>query len=860
MQHPAIRCSDFRTNLDSAGATWIWARFHGVDRCPEPDAWFAIDAGDHALVAHLDRCAECRAVAAVIAKSKLVGEDLPDGAALGLVPELLPSGARLGRYIVRGAIGAGGMGVVLEAHDPKLDRRVALKIVRRLRDDASWARAKARVLAEAQAMARLAHPNVIAIHDLVEIGDEQLIAMEHVDGPDLEAWLATSPPFEERVRVIVDAARGLAAAHAAGVIHRDIKPSNIMIGADGRARVSDFGLAALGDEVAPGAVGTPGFLAPEVARGGAIDARADQYAFAVTAWRALFEAPPGENGHGDHARVLTRALSTDPAERWPSMQALVDALERRPRRRWPWLAAAIALVLVGGGVWWLRRADEPATCVVDEAPLWPPGARTAWIARMREVAGPAAETLAGELDRSFGLWREASEAACGRPVGVTECLASHRRKLASYIAHAHESAQVTTAQSALAAITSPKLCLQAPELRPMASTPELEASRAPFKIALDEIGTLQALGRYDQALVKLDALVAIAPPSDAALRGALLYNKADTMARAGDVAGSVPVLEESLQIAERAGNDVARLNTMILLLSAYEELGKSVEAAALAKVAEAAVQRVPRDPDVHARLASILGSLAYNAGDHVAAERHYREVVRSTQELHGERDAQLAGALHNLGLAVHMAGRVDEAVELQQRSLAMFEATVGATHPDTALPVTELAGLALERSDRTEAIALFRRGLAIREAALGPNHPHLSETLIGLARTLAEDGKPDEAQAGLRRAIELGAALGEHHPLGAVARYQLADLLDRRKAPAAEIVPLLEHAVVSWDDSQVALPEAGWTKFLLAQYRWKAGDRAGARTLATQARTTLGRLSAPYAKHVKEVDAWIAIH
>ncbi len=795
----------------------------------------------------------------MIARTKIVGDDLVDGTALGLVPELLPNGARLGRYIVRGAIGSGGMGVVLEAHDPKLDRRVALKIVRRLRDEASWVRAKARVLAEAQAMARLAHPNVIAIHDLVEIGDEQLIAMEYVDGSDLEAWLATSPPFDQRVRVIVDAARGLAAAHDAGVIHRDVKPSNIMIGADGRARVSDFGLAVLGGEVAPGAVGTPGFLAPEVARGGAIDARADQYAFAVTAWRSLFDAAPHDQGHGDHARVLARALSSDPADRWPSMHALVDALERRPRRRWPWIViSAIALALITGAVW-LRQEDEPSGCVVDDAPLWPPGSRIAWVARMHDVAGAAAETLAGELDRSFALWREASQAACGR-VGVTECLASHRRKLASYIDHAHESAHVTTAQSALAEITSPKLCLQAPEQRPMASTPELEASRAPFKIALDEISTLQSLGRYDQALIKLDALVATAPPSDAALRGALLYNKADTMARAGDVAGSVPVLEEGLQIAERAGNDVARLNTMILLLSAYEELGKSASAAALAKIAEAAAQRVPRDPGVHARLASILGSLAYNAGDHAAAERHYGEVVRSTQELHGERDAQVAGALHNLGLAVHMAGRLDEAVKIQQRSLAMFEATVGAKHPDTALPVTELAGLALERDDRAEAIALFRRGLAVREAALGPNHPHLSETLIGLARALADDGKTDEALASVRRAVELGAALGEHHPLGAVARYQMAELLDRRKAPASEIVPLLEHAVVSWDESQVALPEAGWTKFLLAQYRWKAGDRTGARTLAQQARTTLGRLSAPYAKHAKEVEAWIAIH
>ncbi|MEZ4398481.1 MAG: serine/threonine-protein kinase [Kofleriaceae bacterium] len=836
-----------------------------MERCPEPDAWFVVDADDQGLFTHLDRCAECRSVAAAIARADVL--DAPprdDDASEGLVPELLPHGARLGRYVVRGTIGAGGMGVVLEAHDPTLDRTVALKIVRRLRDDAGWARAKARVLAEAQAMARLAHPNVVAIHDLIELGDEHLIAMEHVDGPDLDAWLATAPAARERRRVLVEAARGLAAAHDAGVVHRDVKPSNIMVGADGRARVTDFGLAALAGEPTRGALGTPGFVAPEVAAGGAFDARTDQYAFAVTAWRALFDAEPGAHGRGPTARVLARALATDPAARWPSMDALGDALagaHRGARWRWGVGVGVVAAAAVGAGLW-LADRRAPTTCRVDEAAIsavWAPARRAQWVADMRAVVGAAADTIAADVDRAWAQWREASLAACGAPVQVTDCLATTRRQLTAYVRHAPASPHTSAAEAALANIAPAAQCLQAPEARPFATSPALAAARAPYRDGLDEVATLSWLGQYAAALALLDQLLATAPADDPALRGALLYRKADQLARTGDVAGSVPVLEEALGIAERAGNDVARLNTMILLLSAYEELGQTDRANALATVAEAAAQRVPRDPAVAARLATVLGSLAYDAGGHAAAERHYQDVVALQQELHGPSDPEVAGALHNLGLAVHQAGRSADAVALQERALAMFEATVGPAHPDTALPVTELAGLALEQGRLADAERLYRRGLAIREAALGADHPHLGETLVGLGRALAQLGEPADAVAAFRRGCRLARQLGDQHPLLAACEYWLADTLAASGA-RAEALALLEHAAAAWDASGVASPDAAFTRFALAQHRWRAGAKAEARALARRAHAQLVELAAPYATEATEVEAWLATH
>nr|MDQ3370745.1 tetratricopeptide repeat protein [Myxococcota bacterium] len=409
-------------------------------------------------------------------------------------------------------------------------------------------------------------------------------------------------------------------------------------------------------------------------------------------------------------------------------------------------------------------------------------------------------------------------------------------------------------------IRGAKLCLAAPAQRPTTTSPELAAGRAPIRAGMDEVSTLSALGQYQQALEKLDELIARAPANDPAAQGELLYRKADAMSRTGDSAGSVAVLEQALAIAERAGNDVARLNTIIMLLSAYAELGKTDEARALAKIAEAAAERVPRDPSVASRLATVLGALAYNRGDHAEAERHYREVVRLTEERHGAKSALLAGSLHNLGLAVHMAGRRAEAIEIQERSLAMFEATVGPAHPDVALPVTDLAGLALELRQLDRAVKLYRRGLAIREQALGAEHPHLTEALTGLARAERDRGNHDEALALLQRARTIGTAgFGEHHPLVAVAEFRIAEELDRRGDREAALA-MVEHSVAAWDDNGVEVPDASYARFLLAKYRWRAGRRAEARVLARRAHAALSQLAAPYANTAKEVERWIATH
>ena len=212
------------------------------------------------------------------------------------VPE---PGERVGRFVIRARLGEGGMGVVLAGHDPDLDRPVAIKLLRAGAEAPAY---RARLLREAQALARLDHPNVVKVYDVGVDGERVFVAMELVAGTTLTQWVsAQRRTWREVVGKFVAVGDGLAAVHRAGLIHRDFKPDNVLVDRTGRARVADFGLARLdgadGDETPDGhggrltrtgaVMGTPGYMAPEQQWGSDVDARADQYSFCVALRAAL---------------------------------------------------------------------------------------------------------------------------------------------------------------------------------------------------------------------------------------------------------------------------------------------------------------------------------------------------------------------------------------------------------------------------------------------------------------------------------------------------------------------------------------------------------------------------------------------
>src|SRR5439155_17304324 len=226
--------------------------------------------------AHLDTCASCRDIVTHVLRDHDV---------------VLARGHSIGRYVIGDLLGAGAMGRVYSAWEPELDRRVAIKML-------NEAGGRERLLREAQAMAKLSHPNVVTVHEVGAADEGVYVAMELVDGESLRAWAGTRGPWREVVGVLCEVGRGLAAVHAAGVIHRDVKPDNVIVGTDRRARLGDFGLARAGGgkpsapeagaiAIGTAIAGTPAYMAPEVMRGGAASAASDQFSFGITAYEVL---------------------------------------------------------------------------------------------------------------------------------------------------------------------------------------------------------------------------------------------------------------------------------------------------------------------------------------------------------------------------------------------------------------------------------------------------------------------------------------------------------------------------------------------------------------------------------------------
>jgi hypothetical protein len=382
-------------------------------------------------------------------------------------------GTVVGRYVLLDELGAGNMGVVYAAYDPELDRKVALKVVLPARSGQGAMRA--RMLREAHALAKLSHPNVVAIHDVGTHDDQVWIAMEFVAGQTLSAWARQPRPWAESLRVLVDAARGVAAAHAAGLVHRDLKPDNVMIDVEGRVRVMDFGLAhgrasaAAEDTEAPSvdepmpsvgtsslaeqltragaAPGTPAYMAPEQWRGGEAGAAADQFGWSVMAWELLYgerpfqattaaglavavtsgrrQPPPrGRRVPGWLRRVIERGLAIEPSERWPSMTALLAEVERgRARARMNVLAAAavgvVALVALVALLRDWEVARREAACVAEGAAfdaVWHDDARRtlreAFAATGLAEAAATADRIMPWLDERAAAWRRSRTQAC----------------------------------------------------------------------------------------------------------------------------------------------------------------------------------------------------------------------------------------------------------------------------------------------------------------------------------------------------------------------------------------------------------------------------------------------------------------
>jgi serine/threonine protein kinase len=394
---------------------------------------------------HVAECSACLGAVELALRSS----HAPTLAAADETPEPRPdltAGTTVGRYVIVEKLGSGGMGTVYSARDPALGRRVALKLLRvdlSLRGETTQLRA--RLLREAQAMAKLSHPDVVTVYDVGTHEDQLFIAMELVLGGTLRQWCrAGARSWREVAAAYARAGRGLAAAHAAGLVHRDFKPDNVLIGVDQRVRVTDFGLArglqesegstaemptSSAERASPlralagaltrsGAIlGTPAYMAPEQLRGQAADPRSDVFSFCVSLYEGLYGVRPyaGRNilellaaidaqaitpplaaqVPARIRRALLLGLRASPAERHGSLDPILEALDRAlagssRRGRWRAASAVVAGLGVAAGLAiWVRPRPQPAPVAVPSGvPQEPAPPATASVA----VEAPAAMT------------------------------------------------------------------------------------------------------------------------------------------------------------------------------------------------------------------------------------------------------------------------------------------------------------------------------------------------------------------------------------------------------------------------------------------------------------------------------------
>ena len=379
-----------------------------------------------------------------------------------------PVGSTLGRYKLEREIGSGGMGVVHAAFDPDLERRVALKV---LRDAEGTSEARQRLLREARAMARLQHPNVVTVHEVASANGRDYVAMELIEGQTLAEWMREKPRTEaEIIEAFVAAGRGLAAAHAEGIVHRDFKPHNILRHRTGRIAVTDFGLAReaevnidplavtreiqqpvagtpvststpssplAGLTITGSVLGTPAYMAPEQWSGGAVTPATDQFAFCVALWEALAGERPFKGPTVDTLReqvqrgpaqlditkiprrlrpALLRGLDPDPARRWPSMNDLLAAMtatQRSSKFIWILALAALFAALAVGIALVMSGDDSPAVAAAPACRAAILAADAVWPADSVAKLSAAKQRPAADLiDSDVRAWRAARETAC----------------------------------------------------------------------------------------------------------------------------------------------------------------------------------------------------------------------------------------------------------------------------------------------------------------------------------------------------------------------------------------------------------------------------------------------------------------
>ena len=662
-------------------------------------------------------------------------------------------GTAIGRFVVLGELGAGGMGVVYAAYDADLDRKVAIKLLR-----AGGARdARTRLLREAQAMAKINHANVLKVHEVGTIGEQIFLAMEFADGGTLRAWCeSTRRPSAEIVDKLRQAGRGLAAAHALGLVHRDFKPDNVLLGKDGSVRVTDFGLVSALDAPAQPPVeapdlessgrrtplseqltrtgammGTPAYMAPEQLAGTATP-QSDQFAFCVTLFEALYGTRPftgtnvlelnGQIASGEIAappkdrqvparlrKVVLRGLAADPGARYPSMQALLAALadDPPPRRRRVALAIGVLALAGGGALAVATRSDETDPCTGDEraAAMWTPERRAALKAAFDASRQPSASTSFVRASLLVDGWLASWQLGV---VGRCRVARAGDDRLADRGAQCLDRALAST-RATIDAITTGGaagdgavlLLSDLPPVAPCADRNYLQFAIAPRTAAeTAEIGKFEAMFAGVVAQMKLGhpdaALAMLGPALEAARAGGygvevakLLRTKGWIRARKGDVAGEQDVREAIRAAAEADAYDEIVEGDLTLLDVLNLTQRRYDSAHEVADLADALARRPGIPAETRVAVDVSYAEMAAAHGDLAIAHARFDRALATAEKIDPESTSMIQ-VCKSYGHALRVEGRYADARKQFERAAEIVGRLAGIDTPTYASLLTEL--------------------------------------------------------------------------------------------------------------------------------------------------------------------------
>ncbi|HET6610835.1 MAG TPA: serine/threonine-protein kinase [Kofleriaceae bacterium] len=769
----------------------------------------------------------------------------------------LSRGAPVDRYVVIDILGQGGMGVVYAAYDPDLDRKVALKLLRAEGGGDDDTDGRARLLREAQALARLSHPNVVSVYDVGDTGDGVWIAMEYVDGPSLKRWLADDKrSWREIVGLFRKAGRGLAVAHERGVVHRDVKPDNIFLWRDGRVCIGDFGLASVrggtienattipDDDLArmkpltlTGMVmGTPPYMPPEQLHGRPADARSDQFSFCVALFEALYgerpfegenllalrkaaeagqvrEPPAGARVPAWVRRVVVRGLAADPERRYPSVAALLDDLGRDPKRtRRRALMAGGGALFAAALVTGVALATGPSAGALcqggdDEmAAVWNP-------ARSEAIHAAFRKTGAADADDA---WKRVSAALDDYRDGW---VAMHRDACEATHVRGEQSARLLDLRMACL----DRRRIEVDEMVSMFS----HADGAMVRHAVEATSSISGL----DGCADIDALTSDEPERASAAQRTAIAGLEDELAKANahHHAGQIPEALARAETIAKAAKEVGYdpftakagelFGWMQRLSGDYDDATETLFDAAVLGEASGAVR-----PTAHAWL-----DLALLVGQELAHPDQGLRYARLAEAAitRAGKPRQLTSRLHNVrGALLDTQGKFSASEAEYKRAFAIDDQILEPQDPDRANDLTNLGNAAYRLGHYEDARKDYELALDIRQRALGPNHPSVAVSRLDLGIVLEAQGDLDGALASyqqglainrhvfgegsIRVADSLASMGGAYHALG---RFEDALEVNRRALEIRLKVLGDHHPDVAQNYNNIAIAEKNLGRF-----------------------------------------------